>query len=229
MPIDHKQQRQKRTLGKFLQFIHPEIHPDQIEVIHSVTKNHPIMSLRDSLSASMEPFRYKLEKFRERHPTLRFRSIRLMRKNMLLSQVEHTSALGEALAKMTSNSEAAVKCNGINVLFHIRTKHLEHANKFRNSQNPASSPGLHRFEVMVAENEIHSMSTKKRKLRFQLQQLQYLSADFEAVALIYYLESKMIQEGIMTEEQRLRPKSKLLKLTPKGEYYLNELRDLLCG
>ena len=197
--------------------------------IHPVIRHHSAMSLKDSLSASMEPFRYKMEKFRERHDSLRYRSIRLMRKNMLQDNEAHVTALGKALQKLTSNSEAAIKVNGINVLMNVRTAQIDHARKFRENPNPGANPGIHVFEPLINEGELHSMSPLKRKVRFQIEQLQYLGADFEAVTLIYYLEDRMIKERTMTEEQRLRVKSRLLKLTPKGEYYLNELRSLLCG
>ena len=194
-------------------------------VVHS----HSNMSLRDSLSSSMEPFRYKMEKFRERHQSLRYRSIRLMRKSMFLDQEAYEVAINKALAQVTSNSEAAAKVHGINVLFEIRTKQIAHATKFRNKASPGGSPGVHSFEPIVTEAQIHSMSSLKRKLRFQRDQIQFLSADFEAIVLIFFLEDNMIKEGVMNDEKRLKTTSKLLKLSPKGEYNLNEVRSLLCG
>ena len=175
----------------------------------------------------MEPFRAKIEKYKQRFPYLKFKSMRLQRKSMLKDETYHLEAINKAYQQVFSTSEAAGKPRGRKLLNTIRSSLKKHSNSYRVSTK--SVKDFHVFKPIIQPNDLHSRCHLGQYLRYQQSWLQFLGSDMEAIIMIYYLEGKMLRLKKIRKDQRLKDKSKMKKLTLEAEDRMNDLRTLMCG
>ena len=179
----------------------------------------------DPLQVPHQVFSKKMDGYTEVRPNLKYISMRSKR-SVFLRDKDHQTIINQVYSIMYERSKAAKMVNGPTVLNHVREALIDHGRRVKNGK--ASSDSIqHQLKKVKNCKDMHPHSLYKRKCGHQLYFLQVLAAEFEAQALIRFLERSLLEdqmiEAVITQEHDL------YSLHPLAERYFNDLRMITCA
>ena len=181
----------------------------------------------DPLQRTHEVMKKKLDKYREVRPDFQYISMRNKRNEFLKDDENHSKIVEKIFLHIAANSKACKKDAGLEVLEMIKDVLMVHAKESR--QKGCFSLVQHQFHNIKEKADMHPASLYKRKIRQQKYLMQTIASDFEAQALVAFLERKQYKTGKILKADRLPFTHQLFKLSTEAEYALDDLRSILLG
>ena len=179
--------------------------------------------LRDNLQRAARIQMLRLERYVRARPHHRYLSMRLLRLKFLLDTEVHEKYIREAYDILSEKAPAADKVGGLHILLVVRDVLIEHGESVR--ANKASAPSLEtRYTILKTRNEVHPMCPIKRKLPQQIEFLQVLGADMEAMAIMLYCEQRLVKDGLILEDEKIKATNAIFEVNNEAEKCLNDLR-----
>ena len=179
----------------------------------------------DPLQVTHQVFSSKLEAYRDVRPPFKYISMRTKRL-VFLKDDQHQSVINQVYGHIYENSKAAKLTRGLEVLNHVRLALIDHGKKVKAGKSTAGEIKHHLKKVKKCV-DMHPDSLYKRKCGHQKYLLQVLVAEYEAQALIYYLEKT--QKDAETIDEMIPSSHELYKLHSLAERYFNDLRMIKCA
>ena len=173
-----------------------------------------------------QTFIKKIEKFRDKIEPLKFVSMGQKRIQMLRNETEHLRCLNKAFELVMASSKAANKKGGVLLLKKVQESLVVHRRRFSHFEEMTPLVDYPR-PVLVKKSEIHYMTSRFGQVRFQKDYLFDIAADLEAIALIKFLEARMIEDGTLKPNGALKEGKGLLRFWPKSEFSFDAMKDLI--
>ena len=180
---------------------------------------------RDNLQRAARIQIQRLDRYVRSRPQYKYLSMRILRLKFILNTEAHEKYIRLAYDLLSEETLVADKVGGLHILLLIRDVLVDHGTEVRN--NKAAAPSLeHRYQVIKTMAQVHPMCPIKRKLPQQIEFLQVAGADMEALALIMYLEDKLVKDGKILKDDRLPQDHQVYEVNGEVEKCLNDLRML---
>ena len=179
----------------------------------------------DPLQRTHEIMKTKLDSYREVREVFQYISMRNKRNEFLTDEAVHTKVVEKIFLHIAATSKACKKDAGLEILELIKTALMDHAKDSR--KVGCFSLVQHRFHNIKEKDDLHPASLYKRKIKQQKFLMQTIAADFEAMALVAFLERKQYKTGKILKSDRLPFTHNIFKLTSDAENALDDLRAIL--
>ena len=177
----------------------------------------------DNLQRAARVSIQRMTKYVKIRPQFRYYSLRIQRMNFLLAD-DHSEFIDQAYETIHANSLAANLVGGSHILLVIREKLIKHAKDLKANKILTTPSADHLFEPIKTKNEVHPMCPIKRKLPQQVEFLQIVAAEMEAIAQTLFMEKQLLKQGSIVKDQMIGTDHVIFKLNPQIEKCLNDLR-----
>ena len=177
---------------------------------------------KDNLQRASRLQNHILDKYIKVRPQYKYLSLRIQRMNFLLDEAKHQELLDQAYDIFIMGSLAADLVNGLSVLLHIRDKLTDHGHELRQGTKNVTPSIEGLFKPFKTRKQVHPMCPIKSKIPQQTEFLQIVASQMETIALILWLEEKLLDQGKILEV--LPKEHKIFKVNPMAEKKLNDMR-----
>ena len=182
-------------------------------------------ALSDSLTTVSEIFDAKIDLYRAvRAPLIDHLSIRNQREMFLKDSALHPKYVRKAANDLAKKTESSAREGGLRVINHLKDGIVSAGNRYR--QQPCASRRLQRVTILKEKEDMVENSYMNKRWRHQKTYLRVVTAEIEALALIYFIDHGLLKKKKIAKRHLITRNHGLVTFSRFSERNLDIARHL---